>query len=44
MRSTASSTGWNCWRPGLVSVDEWRPDVPEAPTQLKIVGGVGRKA
>ena len=30
--------------PGLVSVDEWRPDVPEAPTQLKIVGGVGRKA
>jgi hypothetical protein len=30
--------------PGLVSVDEWRPEVPEAPTQLKIVGGVGRKA
>jgi hypothetical protein len=29
--------------PGLVSVVEWRPDVPEAQTQLRIVGGVGRK-
>jgi S-adenosyl methyltransferase len=30
--------------PGLVSVQEWRPEVTEAPTLLKIVGGVGRKA
>jgi len=29
--------------PGLVSVDEWRPDGITAPTRLKIVGGVGRK-
>jgi trans-aconitate methyltransferase len=29
--------------PGLVSVDEWRPEEPAAPTRLKIVGGVGRK-
>ena len=36
--------GLELLEPGLVSVDEWRPEVTEAPTQLKIVGGVGRKA
>jgi len=29
--------------PGLVSVDEWRPEGITAPTKLKIIGGVGRK-
>jgi hypothetical protein len=35
--------GLELLEPGLVSVDEWRPDGIGAPTRLKIVGGVGRK-
>ncbi len=30
--------------PGVVDVEQWRPDVEAAPTRLKISGGVGRKA
>jgi hypothetical protein len=36
--------GLELLEPGVVAVNEWRPDKTEAPTQLKIVGGVGRKA
>jgi hypothetical protein len=36
--------GFELLEPGLVSVDDWRPDTPAAPTRLKIAGGVGRKA
>jgi trans-aconitate methyltransferase len=35
--------GLELLEPGLVSVDEWRPEGIAAPTRLKIVGGVGRK-
>jgi trans-aconitate methyltransferase len=35
--------GLELLEPGLVSVDEWRPEGITAPTRLKIVGGVGRK-
>jgi hypothetical protein len=36
--------GFELLEPGLVSVDEWRPDTPAVPTRLKIAGGAGRKA
>lgn len=35
--------GLELLEPGLVSVDEWRPEGIAAPTRLKIAGGVGRK-
>ncbi len=36
--------GMELLEPGLVSVDEWRQDGITAPTRLKIMGGVARKA
>jgi trans-aconitate methyltransferase len=35
--------GLELLEPGVVSVDEWRPEGIAAPTKLKIMGGVGRK-
>ena len=35
--------GLELLEPGLVSVDEWRPEGIAAPTRLRIAGGVGRK-
>ena len=36
--------GLELLEPGVVTVSEWRPEKAEAPTRLKIVGGVGRKS
>jgi hypothetical protein len=36
--------GFELLPPGLVDVEQWRPDVAAPPTALRIPGGVGRKA
>jgi hypothetical protein len=35
--------GFELVPPGLVDMGDWRPDLEEPPTELKIPGGVGRK-
>ncbi|WP_396453066.1 SAM-dependent methyltransferase, partial [Actinomadura sp.] len=34
--------GFELLPPGLVDVEQWRPDIEPLPTRLKITGGVGR--
>ena len=35
--------GFELLPPGVVDVEQWRPEVEAKPTALKVVGGVGRK-
>jgi len=36
-------TGLDLVEPGLVDVSQWRPDIPEKPTKIRLLAGVGRK-
>jgi len=42
-RSSGSSPASDLLPPGLVDVEQWRPDTDATPTRLKISGGVGRR-
>jgi hypothetical protein len=35
--------GFELLPPGVIDVEQWRPDMDAAPTRLKISGGVGRR-